>query len=103
MAEIFSAKPITVYPLDGRTVAPRQAPCSIKYLCRYPRSEQRDAISRSPAVRIIIAVAMVLALANCATYPPHPAQSIAQPLPGTIRPFVGESMTVGAGVGSGLK
>ena len=51
-------------------------------------------------MRIVITVAVVLVLAGCATYSP---QSSVQPAPGTIRPFIGESMTVGAGVGSNLK
>ena len=54
-------------------------------------------------MRIVIAIATVLALAGCAAYPSHPAQSAAQPLPGTITPFIGESLTVGAGVGHSLK
>jgi len=54
-------------------------------------------------MRIVITVAIVLVLAGCATYAPHSAQSSGQPAPGTIRPFIGESMTVGAGVGSSLK
>jgi len=54
-------------------------------------------------MRIVIAVAIVLVLAGCATYPSYTPQSSAQPAPGTIRPFIGASMTVGAGVGSSLK
>lgn len=52
---------------------------------------------------IVVALATVLVLAGCGTYPSGPAQSTAQPAPGTIRPFIGQTMVVGARVGSGLK
>jgi len=54
-------------------------------------------------MRIVVTVTIVLVVASCATYPSQPVQGSAQPTPGTIRPFVNESMTVGAAVGSSLK
>jgi len=57
---------------------------------------------RNLAMRMTMAIAIVLALAGCAA-PADSAHTTSQPSPGTITPFIGASMTVGAAVGHGSK